>query len=663
MTENLDALREQLAQAQAQAAAMAAALEAAEKEAAATAASANTAANEIPQPLPTPAPALPEPQISDDAPLSEFAAAMRAAYSFDAPSITLGTLIEGDGREPRVNARMPLSVFNRHVLVAGATGSGKTRSLQLLTEGLSAAGTSVVLTDVKGDLTGIAEPGPASDKLLERAIVNGQPWQPCSFPTELLTLGGVNATFPGAIVRARVIDFGPILLARALSLNTTQEQCLQLIFTWADQQGLELVDLADLRAVITFLTSDEGKEELASIGGVSTATAGVILRAVSTLEAQGGDQFFGDPAFNTEDLIRQVEHDGSLKGIVSVLGVGDIAARPALIGAAVMYLLANLFADLPEVGDLPAPKLAFVFDEAHLLFADATKEFVRQVVQTVRLIRSKGVSVIFVTQTPKDIPSDVLAQLGSRIQHALRAVTPEDAKKLKASVDTFPDTHLDLAEILTNLGTGQAIIAVLDPKGRPTPVMPVSMWAPASVMGPATLETITRINAASDLVARYAFSENPYSAEEALADRAAGIQSQQSEEEARAAAERTAQLQAELEAKVAAKKAEIEARAAVRAAEREAAAAERELREAQRREERELREEARRQERLEREEARREERERREEQRRLEREEAKAEREAEKRSKTVTSVLSSIVRSAGSALGREITRSIFGTRR
>lgn len=662
MSENLDTLRQQLEAAQAQAQAMQKALEEAEKVAAERAAAAQTAAAQVQTPAAPPATATPV-AVADDAPITEFAAAMRTAYSFTDPAITLGTLLENNTRETRVQARMPLSIFNRHVLVAGATGSGKTRTLQLLTEGLSKAGTSVVLTDVKGDLTVIAEPGVASDKLLERTIANGQPWQPESFPTELLTLGGVDATFPGAIVRARVIDFGPILLARALSLNTTQEQCLQLIFTWADREGLELIDLADLRAVITFLTSPEGKEELASIGGVSSATAGVILRAVSTLEAQGGDQFFGDPAFNTEDLIRQVEHDGSLKGIISVLGVGDIAQRPALIGAAVMWLLANLFADLPEVGDVPAPKLAFVFDEAHLLFADATKEFIRQVVQTVRLIRSKGVSVIFVTQTPKDIPADVLAQLGSRIQHALRAVTPEDNKKIKQSIETFPDTTLDLAEILTNLGTGQAIVTVLDPKGRPTPVMPTSLWAPASVMGPASLETITRINAASDLVARYAFAENPYSAEEKLADRAAGIQQQQSVAQAEAAAQKAAELQAELEAKIAAKKAEIEARAAVRQAEREAAQAERELREAQKREEREAREEQRRLEREAREEQRRAEREAREEQRRLEREEAKAEREAAKRSSLVNRFLGSMLSSAGTAVARTVSRTIFGTRR
>lgn len=604
VSENLDALREQLAAAQA-------ALEAAEKEAALKAVQAAQTQ------------ALAAAGIDPASPLSNFAQAMHNAYSFPEKAITIGTLIDGTLREPRVTARMPLNIFNRHLLVAGATGSGKTRTLQLLTEGLSSAGTSVLLSDVKGDLTGIAEAGSSSDKLLARTKANGQPWASASFPTELLTLGGVDSQFPGVTVRARISDFGPILLARALSLNTTQEQCLQLIFLWADNNGLELVDLSDLRAVISFLTSDEGKEELAGIGGVSKATAGVILRALSTLEAQGGNRFFGDPAFDTDALIRQVEHNGSLHGLVSVLAVGDIAQRPALISAVIMWLLANLFSGLPEVGDVETPKLVFVFDEAHLLFADATKEFVRQVVQTVRLIRSKGVGVVFVTQTPKDIPSDVLAQLGSRIQHALRAVTPEDNKKLKQSIETFPDSDLDLAEVLTNLGTGEALVTVLDPQGRPTPVMPTAIWAPGSVMGPAAETTISQINAASPLFARYAEAVNPFSAEEALVRR--------STEEAIRRQEAAEAAQAERAAK---KQAEADARAAEKTLEREAREAERERQRAER--------EAR---------------------KRWEKEQAAAERAEQKRHDALQSALGSMLRSAGSALGREITRSIFGTRR
>ena len=470
-------------------------------------------------------------EVSDG--LSAFASGIKAAYSWDVPAVTIGTLIEEGARVPGVSAAMPIPMFNRHLLVAGATGTGKTRTLQLLAEGLSANGSSVLLCDVKGDLTGLAEAGASSEKLLSRTAANGQAWAPSSFPIELLSLGGADSQFPGVPVRAEVSDFGPILLARALSLNTTQEQALQLIFAWADGQGLELVDLPDLRAVISFLTSDEGKEELATIGGVSKATAGVILRALTALESQGGGQFFGAPGFDTDDLMRM---DSTGRGIISLLGVGDISSRPALVSAVIMYLLANLFATLPEVGDAPRPKLVFFFDEAHLLFADATKEFERQVVQTVRLIRSKGVGVVFVTQTPKDIPSDVLAQLGSRVQHGLRASTPDDFKKLKATVQTFPKTSLELDEVLTTLGTGEAVVTVLDPKGNPTPVTPVGIWAPASVMGPASADTITRINQSSVIMGRYRDAVNPDSAEEKLQRRAAEAQAAREEAAAQEAA-------------------------------------------------------------------------------------------------------------------------------
>ena len=555
--------------------------------------------------------------------LSAFATQIQGAYSWDVPAVTIGTLIDNGARVPGVTAKMPLPMFNRHLLVAGATGTGKTRTLQLLAEGLSANGSSVLLCDVKGDLTGLAEAGASSEKLLSRTAANGQDWASSSFPIELLSLGGADSQFPGVPVRAQISDFGPILLARALSLNTTQEQALQLIFAWADGQGLELVDLPDLRAVISFLTSDEGKDELATIGGVSKATAGVILRALTALESQGGGQFFGAPGFDTADLMRM---DSTGRGIISLLGVGDISSRPALVSAVIMFLLANLFSNLPEVGDVERPKLVFFFDEAHLLFADATKEFERQVVQTVRLIRSKGVGVVFVTQTPKDIPSDVLAQLGSRVQHGLRASTPDDFKKLKATVQTFPKTSLELDEVITTLGTGEAVVTVLDPKGNPTPVTPVGIWAPASVMGPASADTIARINQSSVIMGRYRDAVNPDSAEEKLERRAAEAQAAREEaiakEEATKEAER-AQKEAEKEAERAAKEAE-------KAAAKEEAARQKEM------------------ERL-----------RRQVEKQQEKEEAARQRAAERRTRQVENVLGSVLRTAG----REITRSIFGTRK
>ena len=629
MSENIEDLKAQLAAAEA--AAKAAEAEAArakaealrlQLEAAGSAAAQEPAAQAEAPAAPASTPEA-TPASSPSGDLSAFATQIQAAYSWDVPAITIGTLIDGGARVPGVSAAMPVPMFNRHLLVAGATGTGKTRTLQLLAEGLSAAGSSVLLCDVKGDLTGLGEAGASSEKLLARTAANGQEWVSSSFPIELLSLGGADSQFPGVPVRAEISDFGPILLARALSLNTTQEQALQLIFAWADGQGLELVDLPDLRAVISFLTSDEGKDELATIGGVSKATAGVILRALTALESQGGGQFFGAPGFDTADLMRM---DSTGRGIISLLGVGDISSRPALVSAVIMFLLANLFATLPEVGDAPRPKLVFFFDEAHLLFADATKEFERQVVQTVRLIRSKGVGVVFVTQTPKDIPSDVLAQLGSRIQHGLRASTPDDFKKLKATVQTFPKTSLELDEVLTTLGTGEAVVTVLDPKGNPTPVTPVGIWAPASVMGPASADTIARVNQSSTIMGRYRDAVNPDSAEEKLARRAEDAQAAREEAAAREAAakeEEKARKEAEKAAEKAAKEAE-------KAAAKEEAARQKEM------------------ERL-----------RRQADKQAEREEAARQRAAERRARQVENALGSVLRTAG----REITRSIFGTRK
>ena len=640
MSENIEDLKAQLAAAEA--AAKAAEAEAArakaealrlQLEAAGSAAAQEPAAQAEAPAAPASTPEA-TPASSPSGDLSAFATQIQAAYSWDVPAITIGTLIDGGARVPGVSAAMPVPMFNRHLLVAGATGTGKTRTLQLLAEGLSAAGSSVLLCDVKGDLTGLGEAGASSEKLLARTAANGQEWVSSSFPIELLSLGGADSQFPGVPVRAEVSDFGPILLARALALNTTQEQALQLIFAWADSQGLELVDLPDLRSVISFLTSEDGKDELAGIGGVSKATAGVVLRALTALESQGGGQFFGAPGFDTADLVRS---DTAGRGVVSLLGVGDISSRPALVSAVIMFLLADLFSTLPEVGDVERPKLVFFFDEAHLLFADATKEFERQVVQTVRLIRSKGVGVVFVTQTPKDIPSDVLAQLGSRIQHGLRASTPEDFKKLNATVQTFPKTGLELDEVLTTLGTGEAVVTVLDPKGNPTPVTPVGIWAPASVMGPASDGTVARVNRSSSLMGRYADSVNPESAEERLASRAAEAQAAREAEKARAAAQKeeekaraAAQKEAERARAAAAKEAERAAREAQRAVEKEEAARRKEAERLQR-----------------------------EAERARQKEEAARQRAAERRARKVESVLGSVLRTAG----QEITRSIFGTRK
>ena len=549
--------------------------------------------------------------------LGEYAAAVRDGYAFDAPTLTLGAYLEDGTPEPRALVQMPLGMLNRHGLVAGATGTGKTRTLQLMTEGLSASGIPVFITDIKGDLTGLLEPGQASEKLSARVAALGQPWQPASFPVELFSLGGSGDGVP---VRTSVTDFGPILMSKVLGLNETQESALSLIFSWADSQGLALIDLADLRATVAYLTSEEGKGELAGIGGVSPATAGVILREISALQAQGADAFFGEPAFETEAFLR-TSADG--RGVVSCLELPDVRSQPALFSTFVMWLLASLFQDLPEVGDADKPKLVFFFDEAHLLFADASKEFLNQVVQTVRLIRSKGVGIFFVTQSPKDVPDDVLAQLGSRVQHALRAHTPNDQKALKATVDTFPSSPLDLLKVLPGLGTGEAVVTVLDPKGRPTPVAPTRLWAPAAVMGPSSPGAVSACLTASPFMAKYKDPVDPESAFELLAARVEAEKAAAETAKEQAKAEKEAEKAAAEAEKRRLKELEAEAKAAAKAAERE---------------EREAAKEA-------------------------ERQRKADERRAERQEKRKEAAIDSVVRSIGRSLGSSITRTLFGSRR
>ncbi|MFE2420588.1 helicase HerA-like domain-containing protein [Streptomyces hokutonensis] len=434
-----------------------------------------------------------------------------AGYAFTGPALDLGALLWDGAPLPDAQIRIPLPMLNRHGLVAGATGTGKTKTLQLIAEQLSAQGVPVFLADVKGDVSGISAPGTANDKVAGRAAEVRQQWTATGFPAEFYALGGIGHGIP---VRATITGFGPVLLSKVLQLNQTQEQSLGLIFHYADTKGLELIDLKDLRAVVTFLTSDEGKPELKNIGGLSTATAGVILRSLTAFEAQGMADFFGEPEFDTSELLRTAS-DG--RGMVSVLELPAVQDKPQLFSTFLMWLLADLFHDLPEVGDADKPKLVFFFDEAHLLFNDASKAFLDSITQTVRLIRSKGVGVFFVTQTPKDVPGDVLAQLGNRVQHALRAFTPDDQKALKATVKTFPNSAYDLEEILTGLGTGEAVVTVLSENGAPTPVAVTRLRAPESLMGPIDATTLDQAVKSSSLYGRYAQAVDRESAYEKLA--------------------------------------------------------------------------------------------------------------------------------------------------
>lgn len=539
--------------------------------------------------------------------VSEYAAKVAQGYSYEGLTFTLGSYMDNGMPQPSVPVRLPLGMLNRHGLIAGATGTGKTRTLQLFAESLSNAGVPVFITDIKGDLTGLLEPGSSSDKLLARTSANGQSWVPQPFPTELFTLGGNGNGTP---IRTTVTDFGPILLSKVLSLNGTQESALSLIFHWADQNQLALIDLGDLRDVVKFLTSDDGKTELSSIGGVASSTAGVILRKIATLQAQGADSFFGEPAFDVNDFLR-ISTDG--RGVISSLELPDVSSQPALFSTFTMWLLAELFQVLPEVGDREKPTLVFFFDEAHLLFTGASKEFLAQVIQTVRLIRSKGVGIFFVTQTPKDIPADVLAQLGAKVQHALRAHTPQDAAALKETVKTFPITaELNLESLLPSLGTGEAIVTVLDPQGHPSPVAPTKIWAPASVMGAASTTAINNAITTSPTLPKYKDAVNPESATELLAARIEAQAQQKADKEATQKAQAHAAKETERRIKELERQAETDRKAAQKAAEREA---------------------------------------------------CEAQKETERSERRRASILDSILTTAGRTLTREITRSLFGTRR
>ncbi len=434
-----------------------------------------------------------------------------AGYSFAGPALEFGAAVLDGTAYPQARVRIPLAVLNRHGLVAGATGTGKTKTLQVMAEQLVEQGVPVFLADIKGDLSGIATPGQENDRLLARVRDIGQEWMPTGHPSEFYSLGGCGKGIP---VRASISAFGPTLLAKVLGLNQTQESSLGLVFHYADSKQLWLDDLKDLRAVVQFLTSDEGKADLKSLGGLSSATAGVILRELVTFADQGADVFFGLPEFDTSELLRTTA-DG--KGMVSLLELPAVQDRPQLFSTFLMWLLADLFHDLPEVGDLDKPKLVFFFDEAHLLFNGASKAFLDQIQQTVRLIRSKGVGIFFVTQTPKDVPADVLAQLGNRVQHALRAYTPDDAKALKATVSTYPTSGYDLAQLLTQLGTGEAVVTVLSERGAPTPVAWTRLRAPLSLMAPSPEAVIDAAVAASPLYARYGTATDRQSAFETLA--------------------------------------------------------------------------------------------------------------------------------------------------
>jgi DNA helicase HerA-like ATPase len=459
--------------------------------------------------------------------MTSFTDMLADGYGFTDPAITLGAALEGGTVHQEPKVKVPVAMMNRHGLVAGATGTGKTRTLQLVAEQLSALGVPVFVADIKGDLSGLAVPGEANDRITGRADDVGYRWTAAGVPVEFVSLTGKL----GVQLRATVSSFGPLLLGKALSLNETQTSVLTLVFKYADDSQLPLLDLPDLRAVLQFLTSDEGKSALGGYGGMSKATVGVLLRKLVELVSEGAVLLFGGREFVVTVRLRSTS-DG--RGVVTCLELADAQDKPALFSTFMMWLLAELYHNLPEAGDLPKPKLVFFFDEAHLLFDEAPKAFLDQIQRVVRLIRSKGVGVYLVTQTPKDVPGDVLAQLGSRIQHALRAHTPDDDKALKATVRTYPKTEFyDLEETLTSLGTGEAVITVLDARGRPTPVVAARLIPPASRMAPLTPAELQADISQSDLVAEYGQAVDRESAREMLAKRMARTETPAADEEER----------------------------------------------------------------------------------------------------------------------------------
>jgi DNA helicase HerA-like ATPase len=418
-------------------------------------------------------------------------------------------IVIGKGRKFEVLA---LHFANRHGLVAGATGTGKTVTLQVLAEGFSRAGVSVFAADIKGDLSGIAAVGEAKPAFVERAKSMGLDYQPDEFPVIFWDLFGVQ----GHPVRATVTEMGPLLLTRLLDLNDTQEGVLNIAVRIADEQGLPLVDLKDLRALLAFV-AENAAELKVQYGNVSAASIGAIQRQLLVLENQGAAKFFGEPALDLKDFMRK-DRDG--RGFINVLAADKLMENPRLYATFLLWLLSELFEELPEVGDVDKPKLVFFFDEAHLLFTDAPKALLDKIEQVVRLIRSKGVGVYFVTQNPLDVPEEVLAQLGNRVQHALRAFTPRDQKAVRTAAETFrQNKKLNTAQVITELGKGEALVSFLEGNGEPSVVERAMILPPTARLGPVTPEERKAVIAKSSVRGKYDEAVDSESAFEMLQKR------------------------------------------------------------------------------------------------------------------------------------------------
>ncbi|UUF15048.1 MULTISPECIES: helicase HerA-like domain-containing protein [Flavobacterium] len=419
-------------------------------------------------------------------------------YSAKGDSIILGGAILDGEAIAEAHVKIPLKTLNRHGLIAGATGTGKTKTIQVFSEQLSNAGIPVLMMDIKGDFSGIAKEGKEEGFIIERHAKINIRYNVAAFPVELMSLSKQN----GVRLRATVSEFGPVLFSRILDLNDTQAGVVAVIFKYCDDKQMPLLDLKDIKKVINYIT-EEGKEEIAaSYGKISTSTTGTILRKIIELEQQGGDLFFGELSFETDDLMR-IDENG--KGYVNIIRLTDIQDKPKLFSTFMLSLLAEIYQKMPEKGDAEQPELVIFIDEAHLIFNEASKALLEQIETIVKLIRSKGVGVYFVTQNPMDVPSGVLAQLGLKIQHALRAFTANDRQAIKKTADNYPTSeYYKTDELLTSLGIGEALVTALNEKGVPTPLVATMMRAPQSRMDILSASEIDEINGKSKLVKKYA---------------------------------------------------------------------------------------------------------------------------------------------------------------
>lgn len=447
--------------------------------------------------------------------------------TFKGEYITLGSAMLNGETMTNAYVNVPLKTMNRHGLIAGATGTGKTKTLQVLAENLSEKGVPVLLMDIKGDLSGLAKPSPGHPKIDERHAKIGLPFNPKAFPVEILTLSEQD----GVRLRATISEFGPVLISRILDVTETQAGIISVIFKYCDDNKLPLLDIKDFKKILQYATN-EGKQEFEeSYGRISTSSTGAILRKLVELEQQGGDIFFGETSFDTQDLLR-VDDNG--RGYINIIRLTDIQDKPKLFSTFMLSLLAEIYSTFPEQGDSGRPELIMFIDEAHLIFNEASDALLNQIESIVKLIRSKGVGLYFVTQNPTDVPEAVLGQLGLKVQHALRAFTAKDRKAIKLTAENYPDTeYYDTAEVLTSLGIGEALVSALDEKGKPTPLAATMMRAPMSRMDILTEAELGSLLAQSDLAKKYNKEIDRESAYEMLNDKIKQAEAEEAKQKAK----------------------------------------------------------------------------------------------------------------------------------